>query len=73
MTASNTLSRPEDIWEAILSRQPDLIQAAFASLDETEQATVLTHLRRMSIEEGWHPEHRQSARSALSTLGGESP
>ncbi len=61
-------STPEDVWEAILSRQPGSIRAAFAGLEAAEQAAVLAHLRRMSTEEGWHPEQRRSAQEALAAL-----
>ena len=59
---------PEYLWDALLSRQPGQIQAAFASLDAAEQNTVLSHLKRMAEEDGWHPEQRQSALAALETL-----
>jgi hypothetical protein len=71
MSANLNATRPEDLWEDILSRQPDRIQAAFAGLDRSEQANVLAHLQRMSTEEGWHPEQRQSALAAVSALADE--
>ncbi|WP_299027241.1 hypothetical protein [uncultured Thermanaerothrix sp.] len=60
---------PEAFWEAILSRDPQQIQAAFARLDREAQKAVMQHLFRMVNEPGWHPEQRLSARKALEALG----
>jgi hypothetical protein len=59
---------PEQIWEELLSRQPGLIKAAFASLEPTDQKAVLSHLQHMVNENGWQPEQRISARAALDVL-----
>ena len=65
----STLSDPlEILWDNLLSRQPDQVRAAFATLTVTEQQAVLDHLRRMSQEAGWHPEQRRSAQAALDAL-----
>lgn len=58
----------EILWDDLLSRQPDLIKAAFASLDVSDQQTVLTHLQKMVREDGWQPEQRLSAEAALEVL-----
>lgn len=58
----------EALWENLLSRQPELVQAAFASLDADERQAVLAHLQRMAAEPGWHPEQRKSATAALLAL-----
>lgn len=58
----------EIFWDAILSREPDRIRAAFASLDERTRRFTLEHLRRMTTEEGWLPEQRLSAQAALDAL-----
>lgn len=60
----------EDLWDGLLSRQPELVRAAFSSLDLAERAAVLAHLRRIVSEAGWHPEQRLSAQAALDALEG---
>jgi hypothetical protein len=59
----------EDLWNNLLSRQPDLIWAEYAKLDNPSQKLVLAHLLRMAEEAGWQPEQRDSARTALKALG----
>jgi hypothetical protein len=61
-------SNIEDLWDQLLSRQPELIRAAFESLAPKEQQDVLVHLQRMISETGWHPEQVTSARAALDAL-----
>jgi hypothetical protein len=56
------------LWDALLSRQPEQIRAAFDPLSPAEQAAVIAHLRRMVGESGWHPEQARSARAALKVL-----
>lgn len=58
----------EIFWDAILSRQPEQIRAAFAPLDAQDRRDLIAHLQRMVSEEGWHPEQRKSAQTALDTL-----
>ena len=58
----------QQFWDALLSRQPERVRAAFAGLDEAERDQVLKHLRRMVGEAGWHPEQKKSARAALKAL-----
>ena len=58
----------EIVWDALLSRQPAQVQAAYAALDPASQQVVLAHLRRMTTEPGWHPEQIQSAQAALAAL-----
>ena len=57
------------LWDALLSREPERIRAAFAGLDGSAQTDVLAHLRRMALEPDWHPEQRASALAALDALG----
>ncbi|OGN98782.1 MAG: hypothetical protein A2Z71_00405 [Chloroflexi bacterium RBG_13_50_21] len=61
----DTLDR---LWDNLLSRQPDLIRAAFASLDPADQNAVLAHLHRMVSEAGWQPGQRTSAKAAEKAL-----
>jgi hypothetical protein len=58
----------EKLWDALLSRQADLIIEAFTSLDKEGKEAVIKHLRRMSTELGWQPEQVASAKSALNVL-----
>jgi len=58
----------EQVWDALLSRQPERIRAAFVALDEASQAEVVRHLRVIVGETGWHPEQVKSARAALKAL-----
>jgi hypothetical protein len=58
----------ERFWDSLLSRQPDLVREAFADLDAETQQAVVAHLRRMTSEEGWHPEQVLSAEAALSAI-----
>ena len=58
----------EILWDALLSRDPNQVRAAFSVLDPDSQKTVLAHLRRMAEEDGWHPEQVKSARTALAAL-----
>jgi hypothetical protein len=58
----------ENIWDDLLSEQPETIKAAYNSLDLQNQQAVLAHLQRMSSESGWQPEQRRSARAALKAI-----
>jgi len=58
----------EQLWDNLLSRQPDRIQSAFASLDNHNQKAVLVHLHRMVKEPGWQPEQRLSAKAAIKAI-----
>ena len=60
----------ESLWESLLSRQPEQVRTAFASLNAAERSAVLAHLRRMAEEPGWHPEQCKSAAAALDALRG---
>jgi predicted metal-dependent TIM-barrel fold hydrolase len=57
-----------NIWEMILSRQPDVISMAFDSLDIDELEAVLDHLRQMISASGWQPGQRESARAAMEVI-----
>ena len=58
----------QELWSDLLSRQPETIRAAFASLDSSSRKTVITHLQRMQNDPGWQPEQRASAKAALRAL-----
>jgi hypothetical protein len=58
----------EEVWDALLSRQSDLIRQAFDILDQASQKVVISHLHRMVSEPDWHPEQQISAKIALDTI-----
>ena len=60
----------ENLWDNLLSRNPEQIIEVFNALDEVHQRNVLDHLIRMVDEPGWHPEQQRSAQFALTALGG---
>jgi hypothetical protein len=58
----------EDLWDKILSRQSEQIRKAFMSLRSDEQQSVLTHIKHMATNPGWHLEQRISAQAAIEAL-----
>jgi hypothetical protein len=58
----------EKVWGEILSRRPARIKRMFESLDSASQQEVITHLKRMASEEGWHSAQVLSAQQALAAL-----
>jgi hypothetical protein len=58
----------DQIWDHLLSRQPDLIMKAFQQLNTTDKKNVILHLQRMISESGWHEEQKISAEIALTNL-----
>jgi hypothetical protein len=58
----------DELWDRLLSRQPERVREAFSSLDPESQRTVKQHLHRMATESGWLPRQRSSARAALKAL-----
>lgn len=69
----DSLTDLESLWDRLLSREPGMIQSAFTALPAAEQAAVLQHLRRMAVEDGWHPEQRLSAEAALHSIQAGKP
>jgi hypothetical protein len=57
-----------EIWEHILSRDPDLIQKAYSSLNKDERQSLMGHLVKMTTETGWHPEQKESALIAMKII-----
>jgi hypothetical protein len=55
----------EQVWDDLLSRDPEKIKVRFAMLDPESQTTALAHLTRMTTEPGWHSEQITSAAIAL--------
>jgi len=64
----NSPEQLELLWNALLSRQPELIRKAFESLDLTSRKNIIAHLQNMVNEPGWQPEQRISAKDALQAL-----
>ena len=58
----------EELWDALLSRQPEQVREMYNSLGAEEQKGVFAHLQRMATEEGWHVEQRTSAIAALAAI-----
>lgn len=63
-----TTEQLEALWDNLLSSQPELVRAAFDSLDSPSQKTVLAHLQRMASDTGWQPEQQASALAAIQIL-----
>lgn len=63
----------ENLWDGLLSREPERICATYETLDLASRAVVLAHLKRMVSESGWHPEQVLSARAALQALNSDVP
>jgi len=59
------MDNPENSWEELLSEDPARIRRAWGNLTDDECLAVLDHLRRMTEEEGWHPEQQRAAATAL--------
>lgn len=58
----------EIFWDDLLSQQSARIQAAFDLLSPAEKVKILQHLRRMTTDQGWHPNQVAAARTALEIL-----
>jgi hypothetical protein len=65
---SNLEAFLEKTWNGLLSRESELIQQTYLSLDTNNQRVVLEHLKKMTSETGWHPEQVTSARAALDAI-----
>lgn len=63
----------ENLWEQLLSRNPQQVRAAYDSLSTDQQAVVAAHLRRMATEPGWHIEQQRSAAAALEAIEHSTP
>jgi hypothetical protein len=69
---SQQANKLEALWDDLLSRQPERVQAAYTSLETSERQAVYSHLRHMARDPGWQPEQRASARAALQALENQS-
>ena len=59
------------IWENILSEDQQKVRSSFNALNKNEKNYVLSHLQKMSAEDGWHPGQVASATFALNALTSE--
>lgn len=62
-----------ELWEMLLSREPEWIEKAFESLLPDQKSAVLAHLQKMVSEPGWQPEQQISAQAALDTILNNQP
>jgi hypothetical protein len=58
----------EKFWNAVLSRQPERIRRAVKPLNAPARAALIIHLESMVSEEGWLPQQRESAQTALDVI-----
>lgn len=69
MDSSSDPSEPLALlWDALLSREPQRVQAVYRLLDDPTRIAITAHLQRMAEEEGWHLEQRTSALAALAAI-----
>jgi hypothetical protein len=69
MDESIDLSNPlKGIWDSLLGQKPEQIRSIFTTLSAGDQQAILVHLKKMVTEEGWHPEQRISAETALNAI-----
>lgn len=61
----NLMNSIEDLWDALLSRDPERIQKTYRDLSESDRKAVVDHLIKMGTEDGWHSTQKQSAQIAL--------
>ena len=58
----------QEIWERILSRDPESVRKGFTALNRTDRRLVKTHLQKMATEIGWQPEQKISAQITLDAI-----
>jgi hypothetical protein len=63
-----TMDELQLFWDGILSENSEEVLNAFNSVSEEEQQACLTHLQKMTTEEGWHEAQIRSAQFALNQL-----
>ena len=68
MLLDDDLDRLAQIWDDLLSGQPEKVKQAFTQLPKTDQKAVLEHLQEMVEGEGWQPAQKESANVALNAL-----
>jgi len=58
----------EELWNNILSRNPNKIISTYSILSEQDKINVLNHLTKMVTEDGWQPGQILSADTALKII-----
>lgn len=58
----------EKLWNALLSRDEKVIRAAYDTCTQSERHNILSHLKKMTAEQGWQEEQVNSAKFALKVL-----
>jgi hypothetical protein len=58
----------EQLWDNLLSREIEKIKSSFQHLNQSDRIAVIEHLNRMTTEDGWHPEQKNSAQIALQAI-----
>lgn len=58
----------EQLWDTLLSRNPECIQKTYKDLSENEQKAVMDHLTKMATESGWILAQKQSAQIAMDSI-----
>lgn len=61
----------ELLWADLLSEESDRVVAAWITLDEGEQSSVIAHLQRMITEEGYAESQADAAQAALHIIENE--
>jgi len=62
------MDKLEEFWDIMLSRETEQIIIAFQGLSKEEQKNIQKHLNCMVLEDGWLPEQRTSAQTALDVI-----
>ena len=65
---SNIFSAHEDLWSAILSQDEEKVKVTMKTLNQETVDYVISHLKKMVAEEGWHPAQQASAAFALQVV-----
>jgi hypothetical protein len=58
----------ENLWKALLSRDPKRILKTYKNLSNEDRKAVIDHLVLMASEDGWHPAQKHSAQIALESI-----
>jgi hypothetical protein len=61
-------STNEDLWSVILSQDEEKVKGTVKILDQETVEYIISHLKKMVTEEGWHPAQQASAAFALQVI-----
>ena len=68
MNNLNNFSNQEDLWNALLSENAEIIISIQKILEPNEFKLIIDHLNKMATGNGWHPSQKKSASFALEIL-----